>query len=376
MLFSLIYCRSREATSRGELVNEDICDKLSRSGHFLKIDFLASNNQLWHLKPTIVHGSSNNHTAMDSLYQLLGDNKISSPVSKSKPQDQLKLCYILANSMLYLYPGSWFHPGWSSNEVSFIRDSKDSISPLLTFPYLSVKLQPFQNEKTVSSLHWQVHPHPAILALGIIFLEIATGVRFQRVHEQEALRQYNRDNHKALELFSDLEKQGLHDLTKRMPSGLREAIRSCLELRPSADIPVNQLSEEGPIRHYILSCIVRPLASDLKSYKVSLEELRDYLIPEIDKGSLDGLSGQTEVRRQASSVAESSADSDFSGMSFPQAPPTLKTKRCKRYRTSPSTEPRSLSFYQKGGGTCGRACRRNKVGIAGISYDSFSSYMY
>ena len=124
----------------------------------------------------------------------------------------------------------------------------------------------------------QCHSHPVILALGIIFLEIATGTRFKRSHEQTSWEQCNSDNYQALQLLKVTEKQDRHNFTKRISSGLSKAIRSCLKLEPPPNFPSNQLSAEGPIRHYILTRIVDPLASELKDgHKVRLEELHDDL---------------------------------------------------------------------------------------------------
>lgn len=239
---------------------------------------------------------------MESLHQLLGDGFAISHISKYAPREQLILCYILANSMLYLYPSSWSHTAWSSNRVYFIRRVNSSTSPILAFPYLSVELQQARNGPKDPPHHMQCHSHPVILALGIIFLEIATGTRFRRSQEQTSWQQCNGDNHQALQLLNDLEKQDRHNRTKRISSGLSKAIRSCLKLEPPPNFPSNQLSEEGPIRHYILSCIVHPLASELKDgHKVRLEELHDDLVPEKDKENLDDSGDQRSTSRRPSS---------------------------------------------------------------------------
>ena len=267
----------------------------------MQVDFLAERNGFWHLKPKLLEGI-NHHTTMESLHQLLGDGFAVSHISKYTPREQLILCYILANSMLYLYPGSWFHTVWSSNMVYFIRQVSNSMSPILTFPYLSVELQQARNGPKDPLPHMQCHSHPVILALGIIFLEIATGTRFKRSREQTSWEQCNRDNHQALQLLNDLEKKDRHNRTNRISSGLSKAIRSCLKLEPPPNFPSNQLSEEGPIRHYILSCIVRPLAYELKDgHKVCLEELYGHLVSEKDKENIDELDHQRSTSRRSSS---------------------------------------------------------------------------
>jgi hypothetical protein len=183
--------------------------------------------------------------------------------------------------MLFLYPGSWFQTAWSSNEVYFIRRVSSSTSSALTFPYLSVKLRQAQEARKTPLHPQQYHYHPVILALGIIFLEIAMGIRFTRIScEPAQWKKYNSDGSEALKQLQALEEQSNHDRSKRISHALKKAIRSCLILEPPPDFPSKKLSEEGPIRHYILSCIIQPLASELRDgYKICLEELQDVLVP-------------------------------------------------------------------------------------------------
>ncbi|KAF8867425.1 hypothetical protein BDZ45DRAFT_795139 [Acephala macrosclerotiorum] len=282
-----------------EPVNNDICRTLLQS-KTLQVDFLAENSGFWHLKPELPKGS-NRHATMESLHQLLGDGFSISHISKYTPREQLILCYILANSMLYLYPGSWFQTAWSSNKVYFIPRANSSTSSILTFPYLSVELQQPRNVPN-DPPHMQYHTHPVILALGITFLEIATGVRFKRSREPTPWEQFNTDGTQAWTLLNDLERQSRSGRSERISPALRKAIRACVKLEPPPDFPSNNLSEEGPIRHYILSCIVHPLASELKyGHKVRLEDLHDDLVSEKDKENLDDPDNQRSTSRRPSS---------------------------------------------------------------------------
>lgn len=216
---------------------------------------------------------------MESLQQLLGDGVSVSDFSKYTPKDKLILCYVLANSMLFLYPGSWFQTAWSSDKIYFVRHFSNSPSPALAFPYLSVAFQQAEND---SPNHMQYHSHPAILALGIIFLEIATNAKFtRRSQEPTSWEQFNSDGMQALQQLQELERQISRDRSKRISRALIKAIRSCLILEPPSNFPCKVLSEEGPIRQYILSCIIQPLASDLSDgYQVSLDQLHDDLMLE------------------------------------------------------------------------------------------------
>lgn len=116
-----------------------------------------------------------------------------------------------------------------------------------------------------------------------MLLEIATGVRFKRSPGLTSREQWNTEGPEAFQLLKDLERQGRHNRSKRLPTTLRDVIRACLILKPPSDFPSKSLLEEGPIRHYILSCIVHPLATELEvRHNVRLEELHKILYPEGD----------------------------------------------------------------------------------------------
>jgi hypothetical protein len=275
-------------------VKNDVCQYLRDSDETLQVDFQIEHENFWHLKPKLVE-SINHYAAMEPLRHLLGDGSDASYISKCNPRDQLILCYILASSMLYLYPSSWFHTEWSSSMVYFIRRTHNSTSPLLTFPYVSVELQKGGSQQNTPAHHMQYHLHPAILALGIMFLEIVTGEKFNKTPEQTPWQQCNRDTHNAIRLLENLERQDRQSRKKRLSSGISKAIRACLKLEPPPNFPSNRLMDEGPIRHYILSCIVCPLAVELQTgYKVRLEDLQTRLYPEkadAHQGDLDNLGG-------------------------------------------------------------------------------------
>ncbi|KAF3074304.1 Major intracellular serine protease [Trichoderma lentiforme] len=268
----VVKSRPEASTSRDrQYVNNDICHWLLKSRYF-QVDFLVQNDKLWHLTPRPFQGADH-HTHMESLQQLLGDGVSVSDISKYKPKDKLILCYVLASSMLFLYPGSWFQTAWSSDKIYFARRFGNSTSSGFTFPYLSTTFQQVQNNPRN---HMQYHYHPAILGLGIIFLEIATSVKFtRRSHEPTQWQQFNSDGVQALEQLQELERQMDRDHSKRIPRVLNQVIRSCLILDPPPNFPTKQLSEEGPIRQYILSCIVKPLESNLRDgYNVSLDNMK------------------------------------------------------------------------------------------------------
>jgi len=279
-------------------VSKDLCVYLRKSGPTAQEHFLIEHEETWHLRAERLE-EPGNHASMESLYQLLGDGSEVSYISQCNPREQLTLCYILATSMLYLYPSSWFSTEWTSDMVHFNRRSRTSTSATLTHPYVSIHLQSGSTSSINPSDRHRTHSHPAILALGIMFLEIASGSRFQRTRKGTPTEQCNEDNYRAWQDFKILERKDRHGRTKQTPSGLREAIRACLKLEPPASFPSNQLAEEGPIRHYILSCIVYPLARELRDgYKVNLSDLQKKTVPETSRTRI-GNSCDPSISRQS-----------------------------------------------------------------------------
>jgi hypothetical protein len=277
---------------------------LRKSGPKAQEHFLIEHEETWHLRAELLE-EPGSYASMEPLDQLLGDGSELSYISQCNPREQLTLCYILATSMLYFYPSSWCFTEWTSHMVHFIRRSKTSTSATLTHPYVSIQLQSGSTSSNNPSDRHRTHSHPAILALGIIFLEIASGSRFQRTRKDTPTEQCNEDNHRAWQDFKILERKNRHGRTRQIPSGLREAIRACLKLEPPSSFPSNQLAEEGPIRHYILSCIVYPLARELRDgYNVDLSDLQKRMASETSGTRSDNSCDPSISRQSTASFKE------------------------------------------------------------------------
>ncbi|KAH8665487.1 hypothetical protein BGZ61DRAFT_484575 [Ilyonectria robusta] len=263
-----------------ELIEKDICPVIRRS-RTTCVHLLAAKEHLWVLRPPPPVGMSY-HTTMQSLRELLDSSPaLSSPdIPRYDDREKLLLSYILATSLLYLYPGDWIPTDWSSDKIFFPRYSGSRRSPIFTLPYLSVNLQQGGAPPKAPPVS-QYHKHPAILALGIMLLEIARGVRFDLANghgtaELDRAGRYNEYGSEALRILNDLERQGERRLSRRIPPVLSNVVRSCLILNQPPSMAAEQMSEEGPIRHYILACIVTPLAIALtEGYHVSLDKLQD-----------------------------------------------------------------------------------------------------
>ncbi|KAF4870778.1 Subtilisin DY [Colletotrichum siamense] len=310
---------SKDGYHRGNIthdrqcVSNDICQWLQKSKGF-PVDFLVENDGLWHLRPRR-SPNADHYTAMESLQQLLEDGMSMSRVSNYSDKEKLTLCYILANSMIFLYPGSWLRTAWNSNKVYFIRRAGVSaLKPVtLTFPYLSVEMQDMQGATSTSRphTHMQAHSHPSILALGIIFLEIATGSVFPRSSQITGDLSWEQCNEDFLEAWKQMEKLETERETERkyISPALRKVIRACIDLKPPPNILSTSLTEEGPIRQYILSCIILPLASELvDGYNIRLEELHTSLEKELNGiGKVEEASTKTPLKQTPESCRHSLA---------------------------------------------------------------------
>ncbi|KLU87728.1 hypothetical protein MAPG_06721 [Magnaporthiopsis poae ATCC 64411] len=240
-------------------VDKDIC-RWIKDSDCLTVKFLVERGILWHLKPDIdLERRYDEHIL--PLCHLLGGAEPSLNILAYTPEEQHLLCYSLADSVLWYYPGSWLRESWSSSRI-FLTKAQDSDRLTLCSPYLSVRLTEYQGE-TGPPPHMQSHRHPVILALGIMLLEIVTGSQFPRSDSPILSRRCNDDHIAALQLLNSLERRDGAGGTRFLTSGLRHAIRSCLRLEPLPNLRQERMSEEGPIRHHILTNIVRPLALQL-----------------------------------------------------------------------------------------------------------------
>ncbi|KAJ5613658.1 hypothetical protein N7528_007312 [Penicillium herquei] len=160
--------------------------------------------------------------------------------------------------------GNWFHNDWDCNSVYLPRPVNSSIRSALTSPYLRTVIQNGYDKTDGQIHHMQCHPQPSILALGIVFLEIITGAKFPKSQEPIPWRRHNEDKRQAEHLLKSLESADRHSHDRKLSMGLRRAVRACLHMEPPPNFPSNNLNKEGPVRHYILSCVVHPLAYELE----------------------------------------------------------------------------------------------------------------
>lgn len=232
---------------------------------------------MWALRSTL---GSLAHPSMVSLHRLLKDDASTavSQLSGYHSVDKLILSYILATSLLYLYPGTWLQSTWDSRKILFARTGGYSGQIDITSPYLAVQVEKVCAGSKPPPI-WNYHLHPAVQALGIMLLELATETKFSAFCEDLKVEKIpktstNLQGLRAVQVLEEWEADGNHQDHKRIPSALRKAIRACLVLDSEA-VPNQSLLEEGPIRYYVLLRIVSPLAEALSTgFNIPLESLQ------------------------------------------------------------------------------------------------------
>lgn len=287
-------------------INHDLCPLLLKS-EGVQVRLTSQLGQMWALR-AIPTPNTVTHTEMDSLYKLLRDDasKSTTQLSRYSHQEKLILAYILATSLLYLYPGTWLQTVWNSKKVYFPSPPDHTGSSKITLPYLAVDMQTYPASSKPPPV-WNYHPHPAIQALGIMLLELATETKFGAFCadlsiEKDSAAPSNLEGIRAVQILDQWESDGRRHDSKRIPSALRKAIRSCLVLDPAGQLPNYPLLEEGPIRYYVLMCIVSPLAETLSTgFRIPLEYLQDQIALE---KFLNGSGNR--IQRQLSEVEASS----------------------------------------------------------------------
>ncbi|RSL48880.1 hypothetical protein CEP54_012688 [Fusarium duplospermum] len=314
-------------------VNNNICDWLKRNDGF-EVDFLIEQDKFWHLIPKLRENAVGHYTTIQSLDSLVRADLSISEITRYSPREKLILCYTLANSMLFLYPGCWSRRPWTSAMVYLVRRRiGGSKSSSVTFPHVSVELQQSQSGQKLVRDHNQYHDHPPILYLGIILLEIATGTVFTRSDDAELHNRCNQDGRQALKQLDSFETQNRGNPFRRISPALGEAIRACLLLELPKNFPSQNLIEDGSIRQFILDCIVQPLATELKDgHKVFLDDFNNALSQDKDVDSLE----RYGIRSQASwppriehTQSDDAADQPYSPALEEQNPGVCLTRAMK-----------------------------------------------
>lgn len=149
------------ASTSGEKVHvESICTIVSqarRSNVALEVEY--ESNTLWHKARRRTLRSQEPCITLDHLLR---------HESRRKLKEKRILAVILAHSLLHLSDSSWLKNEWDKTHISFFGSGPDQLN---LKPYLKADFQALSDDIDDSTM-MQLHPSPAILALGILLLEL------------------------------------------------------------------------------------------------------------------------------------------------------------------------------------------------------------
>ncbi|KAF2133134.1 hypothetical protein P153DRAFT_392987 [Dothidotthia symphoricarpi CBS 119687] len=259
---------SRATATRNRI--ETLCHTLLQAERSLcSPKLLFDGGCLWHVSsrpsprsslPTLTIQAQEVDASLASL--LRGDRKL-------RLKEKRILSVILANSLLHFCESPWLSKKWSKEHISFFV-SPGQRDLEIRRPYLSTRFQDIRIEDESDALY-RLHPNPAILALGILLLEIELNSPIEHRRGDEDLNAdgtptINTDHFAALRLFEDM--------SDDLYVNYQQAVSACLNcdfydedtMEPSLDNP--------DFRQAVYKAIVRPLEQELHSaYELTLDDL-------------------------------------------------------------------------------------------------------
>ncbi|KAH7066387.1 hypothetical protein BKA63DRAFT_571758 [Paraphoma chrysanthemicola] len=173
-------------------------------------------------------------------------------------RDKWVLAVVLAHAALHCPAGSWLRADWNKEHVSFFRRDATQQADL-TRPFLTLD---FENQSTVAD---PLGPHPTLLSLGILLLEINKGTAIERHHAREDMINGQPNIFTNLTTAHRLLDTWNGDLVM----GYRKAVKACLDW----DTAYSELQNED-FAQRMYETIVEPLELELQhGFGLSPEDL-------------------------------------------------------------------------------------------------------
>jgi len=263
--------QSVERAEREE-VGPDLCRALSNPADKTRLVMLACKQErkLWWLRAdyNIPFHKQMERGRFIPLASLLQQNSHSheSKFARVEERDRLTLSFVLASSLLQLYPSFWLEPRLSSHRVYFLTSTASGVVDVRN-PFLALDEDQAGTHSRSTPLS-NPHRYHGLLGLGIILLEIAGA----------ALVSFEEGTDKcisALERFDELVEEWQLTGSRTVSDGFIRAITACIDptwLR-SKRLDRDSVSDLQ-MRRYIFEEVVVPLGELLSvAYEVSLQEI-------------------------------------------------------------------------------------------------------
>jgi hypothetical protein len=238
--------------SRKQKVIDDIAEVFKDAEkQGCNVEILYDGSNLWQLQPTPLHLRVTNHNEISLEYLLRNATEMHLNMSL---KNKRILALLLAHCLLEFCGSPWLRKGWSKRDISFFQSPSEDGKIDLTRPFLTADFEGSDEEEEQDSL-CMLHPCPAVLALGIVLLEIqlCASIESQRTEEDmfNGKENINTDYTTALRL--------LKSLTDDVFLTYRNAIEACLKL----DNGLSSNFEDADFRQMMYEKVVMPLKKEI-----------------------------------------------------------------------------------------------------------------
>lgn len=243
----LLPLRSRKSsgpTAEGKTRIDSICAVVTKAHRSnVALDVVYESNKLWHK----VRKRTSQITNQCTLDHLLRHE------SQRKLKERRILAVIFAHSLLYLCDSNWLNREWDKTQISFFSSAPDQLN---LKPYLMAQFQALEEEHDGSEM--QLHPSPAILALGILLLELQIWGTIESRRISEDLTEDGSVNVNTNLLTAE---RVFQEADGEIFENYRKAVRACLDCDFLDEDEVN-FNDEG-FRSLVYANIVAPLEREL-----------------------------------------------------------------------------------------------------------------
>ncbi|KAK0664427.1 hypothetical protein DIS24_g728 [Lasiodiplodia hormozganensis] len=207
------------------------------------LDVVYESNRLWHR----VRKRTSQITNPCTLDHLLRHER------RGGLKERRILAVIFAHSLLYLCDSNWLNKEWDKTQISFFPSTPDQLN---LKPYLTAQFQALEEEHEDSEM--QLHPSPAILALGILLLELQIWGTIESRRIPEDLTDDGSVNVNTNLLTAE---RVFKETDDKIFENYRRAVRACLDCNFLDEDEVN-FNDEG-FRSLVYANIVAPLEREL-----------------------------------------------------------------------------------------------------------------
>lgn len=181
-----------------------------------------------------------------------------------KLKERRILAVIFAHALLHLCDGNWRKKEWDKTQISFFSSAPEQLN---LKPYLIAQFQ--APEEECEDFEMQLHPSPAILALGILLLELQIWATIESRRIPDDLTDDGSVNVNTNLLTAERVFQETDD---EIFENYRKAVRACLDCDFLDEHEVN-FNNEG-FRSLVYANIVAPLERELyQGWKMSPSDL-------------------------------------------------------------------------------------------------------